>query len=547
MTLRSFAAARVKRAWIVLLVFAAALLSIVFFQFTVDDAYITFRHSLNLVREGILSWNLEGPREEAFTNPLYVVLGTIGLQLGMKPELPIKLLGATIFFVWFWRANQIARPATSAKRILLSTVVLLCIPAYIHAYSGLETFLFAYLLFEFLACDQIGSPKAVSIGCLLLLCRPEGVLFLAAAGSTFLYHISTRSGTSQAKGSQWRYPMLAIITITILIFGYKITYFGDFLPNTFYAKSGTPFNGQTVLANLASSLPWVLLAAFTFNPNETGGRYVTKYIGFAIIYLVYIRSTLAMNYADRFWFQLFWPMVVYSTASNNKLDSFRSLLGFQGGLNYASIRSGALSTLAFAWIAGHTLITKPAEIMFLATYFGRAIRSHASLGLVLNQILPEDATIFIGDAGLIPYHAKRMAFDPLALGTKEIAKKGITEEFLNRAKPDVFILHASTCTDEATRGTYFSWEKEVAYIKANGYHYLGGFLAGKSYCMNIYAKPALATRFADQRFIDAQRRSLINDREKAPGFLSDLKQSYTWLFSTTRPMPKDSSSPTGSM
>jgi hypothetical protein len=547
MTIRSFATVGAKRAWLFLLILIAGVLSIVFFQFTVDDAYITFRHSLNLASEGILSWNTEGPREEAFTNPLYVLLGTIGLLLGVKPELPIKLLGATIFLVWIWRANQIARPATTAKKLILSTVFLLCIPAYIHAYSGLETFAFAYLLFEFLACDQIGSPRGVSIGCLLLLCRPEGVLFLVAAGSTYLKRVFTNPASDEAKRSRWHYPMAAIITITVLVFGYKITYFGDLLPNTFYAKSGTPFNAQGVLANLASSMPWVLLAALTFNPNEIVRKNALKYGSFAIIYIVYVRSSLAMNYANRFWFQLFWPMIIYSTASNNRMDSFASLLGFHGGFNYVSLRAGAMSALSFFWIAGNTLITNPSEIMFLATYFGRAIRSHANLGLALNQILPHDATIFVGDAGLIPYHARRMTYDPLALGTKEIAKKGITEEFLKRVKPDVFILHASTCTDEATSGTYYAWDKEVAYIKANGYRYLGGFIAGKNYCMNIYSKPEIAARFSDRHFINAQQNSLINDREGAPGFLSDLKHSYTWLFSSDPPISKASSSSMGTI
>jgi hypothetical protein len=87
-----------SRAWIGVVTIAALVLTLVFFQFTVDDAYITFRHSLNLVEHGILSWNLEGPREEAFTNPLYVLLGVIGIKAGIKPELPIKVIGLFVFF-----------------------------------------------------------------------------------------------------------------------------------------------------------------------------------------------------------------------------------------------------------------------------------------------------------------------------------------------------------------------------------------------------------------------------------------------------------------
>ena len=66
---------------IFLVILTSIFSTIVFFQFTADDAYITFRHSYNLVENGILSWNIDGPKEEVFTNPLYVLLGTFGIKL----------------------------------------------------------------------------------------------------------------------------------------------------------------------------------------------------------------------------------------------------------------------------------------------------------------------------------------------------------------------------------------------------------------------------------------------------------------------------------
>ena len=46
---------------------------------------------------------------------------------------------------------------------------------------------------------------------------------------------------------------------------------------------------------------------------------ILKFSPFFIIYIVYLQSALAMNYADRFWFQLFWPLIIYFIG-NNKSD-----------------------------------------------------------------------------------------------------------------------------------------------------------------------------------------------------------------------------------
>ena len=97
--------------WILIISIISITSILIFFQYTVDDAYITFRHSLNLVENGNISWNLSGPREEVFTNPIYVLFGTIGIKLGIKPELPIKILSLGLFYFWLIRVIKLLRTA----------------------------------------------------------------------------------------------------------------------------------------------------------------------------------------------------------------------------------------------------------------------------------------------------------------------------------------------------------------------------------------------------------------------------------------------------
>ncbi|RYG85422.1 hypothetical protein EON77_05610, partial [bacterium] len=45
-----------------------------YWDFTVDDAYITLRYSRHLAEGFGPEWNLEGPRAEGYTAPLWMVL-----------------------------------------------------------------------------------------------------------------------------------------------------------------------------------------------------------------------------------------------------------------------------------------------------------------------------------------------------------------------------------------------------------------------------------------------------------------------------------------
>lgn len=528
---RSFSAAV-----FIALVIITTLLTAVFFQFTVDDAYITFRHSLNLVTDGVLSWNLDGPREEAFTNPLYVLMGAIGIKLGIKPELPIKIVSLAIFILWLNRAIKISIPATRAKRLLVSSVFLLCIPSYIHAYSGLETLLFAYLLFEYLHSEEVGHPRDISISLLLVLCRPEGALFVATSLGCLLVRRLRGFHWSSPQDRPWLFPALLIGLVAILVLGYKINYFGDFLPNTFYAKTGRPQGVAAVLDNVKSSAPWLLLASFVFQWSKLRGWAIAKYWGVAIMYLVYIRSGLAMNYADRFWYQLFWPLIIHEITANQNIDSCLSLFNAKRPFeSFSSSRNALTSAIGLGWVfAG--ILGSPVATLQIATYTGRLVRSHAGLGWHLNRILPKDATVWVGDAGITPYYSRRMTYDLNFLGTKEIAKKGVTVDYLDRENPDVFVLYASRCSPSHNiEGKHL---KEIEFIERNNYQYSGGFAWQSNYCLNVYSSPGIANILdKDGGFKGAQANAGLNDRRTRAGFLDDVILSYLYLFSPGTQIP----------
>ena len=88
--------------------------------------------------------------EKRLSQLSYVLLGIIGLKTGLKPELPVKIISLFVFYYWLYRALKVCQLPAKNKRLILASCFLLCIPAYMHAFSGLETLLFAYLVFEYL-------------------------------------------------------------------------------------------------------------------------------------------------------------------------------------------------------------------------------------------------------------------------------------------------------------------------------------------------------------------------------------------------------------
>ena len=520
--------------------------TIIFFQYTVDDAYITFRHSYNLVENGILSWNIDGPKEEVFTNPLYVLLGTFGIKLGVKPELPIKILSLGLFYFWLYRALKICNPSTKIKKICVASLFLLCIQSYMHIFAGLETLLYSFLVFEFLLCEEFGSLKDLSISCLLILCRPEGAIFLMISFLRFIIKLKNKNSPKYNLNNIRNIISLIIIICTIFIFSYKFLYFGDFFPNSFYAKTVKPYGISTsgiifelynLFKNFINSAPWLFLFIILFNWKSIKGWYILKFSGFGIIYFVYLRSWLAMNYGDRFWYQLFWPLIIYSIISNEKFLSIFSLLNLPKNkfMNFSVMRSFLLSIAGIYWMITQFFIG-PKDFLHKVTYMGRLIRAHATIGKLLNNYLPSTASIYALDAGLIPYYAKRKTYDR-TLGTKELVLNGVSNQFFENKKPDIFILYSSGCSDQMT---YKELQKvELDYIKKNQYKYLGGFYAAKNSCYNIYSSNKVSKFLVNREFLDAQNRAIVNTRKEREGLLQDILLSYRYLFSAGAKIPFD--------
>ncbi|PJZ58473.1 hypothetical protein [Leptospira barantonii] len=215
-----------------------------------DDAFISLRYAKNFAEGKGLVFN-EGEFVEGYTNFLWTVL-MIPFHLTEKID-PVdatyffgilSFLGICIYLFLFWR--KFSREEFSFP-FALSCFVLLHHNR-VFATGGLETslhgFLFLAASYHLLQTKEITYYKlipGVFLSCLSCLNRPDGALFHALVGlyiaASFFQTIRLQSFRSAILN-----PSFGILVVEYsspaLFYIWKLEYYGNLLPNTFYAKSG---------------------------------------------------------------------------------------------------------------------------------------------------------------------------------------------------------------------------------------------------------------------------------------------------------------------
>jgi len=237
------------------LVWIAAILCLItlcidslFFNDTLEDAFITFRYAKHLGQGyGIGAWNTTGERVEGFTPFLWMLLLGGASVLNLPLVLAAKIMGVCahlgivillLNLAYFIDERQMGF-STRRAGFLAALVVTFSLPLSFYASSGMETTLFAFLgLLYFLITTKCllrnrGTFFLIPLTIALLLIRPEG-LFVAASIQLFAFFVAKREGKSV------RFATLCLMTLGAsfgLLTLYRLVTFGYPLPNTYYAKA----------------------------------------------------------------------------------------------------------------------------------------------------------------------------------------------------------------------------------------------------------------------------------------------------------------------
>ena len=230
-------AARTRSALLFVVALALALWHAAALTWLCDDAYISFRYARNLVEGHGLVFNV-GEAVEGYTNFSWTLLLAGGMALGLEPEALAPLLGLASFAGTaglLFLASLRLRSARGGTWLPVAALGWLALShARIFATSGLETpaVALALVLGALLAVDA-RTPRDHAllglVGALATLTRPEGALVVALGGGLALL---SRSG--RALGA-WAVAAGLVLGPWI---AWKLSFYGDLLPNTWYAKAG---------------------------------------------------------------------------------------------------------------------------------------------------------------------------------------------------------------------------------------------------------------------------------------------------------------------
>lgn len=185
-----------------------------------DDAFISFVYARNLFENGALVFNAN-EYVEGFSNFLWTILLSLGFLLNLSPTNFSIILGLSSFVCLLWFLFYLENELNFAK-VLPIFLIHICLfrHNWIFATSGLETMSFVLFVTVGLISERLRG-YAFFFACMT---RPEGILFFG------LYALSERKRWMKLEN-----VLFSIVLVSLFFF--RLIYFGDYLPNTFYAKA----------------------------------------------------------------------------------------------------------------------------------------------------------------------------------------------------------------------------------------------------------------------------------------------------------------------
>lgn len=232
-----------------------------------DDAFISYRYAHNLVAGHGLVFN-PGEYVEGYTNLLWTLMIAGGMALGGEGEalghwFSVVFAAASMVATYAYTAGLLPRKLRSFA--LLAPVGLLASNAFVSwVTAGLETPLVIFLALVCAVAFQRGHRYTGALFCFLaFMTRPDGVLLAAAfIGWDMLARV--RTAGAQQTPAWWRDlcgPAALFSALALCLEAFRVSYYGDLVPNTFYAKvGGIPLSqGLIYLRNFFVDGPALLL------------------------------------------------------------------------------------------------------------------------------------------------------------------------------------------------------------------------------------------------------------------------------------------------
>ena len=372
-----------------------------------DDAFISFRYAENLIQGNGLVYNA-GEKVEGISNLLWTIILAGLMFTGIDPVTCSLGLGYGSIAFFIYSVFHLSRTLRLAVWLPVWLVVLdfSIILEGVQGlesvfYGGLITFAVSLLLTE----DDKNTSHVYSTVIFALACltRPDAPLLFALAHLGMLTKNQTKSQVLKSIVAG-----CGIALVLAALTGFRLFYYGEYLPNTYYAKvGGLPFSrGLSYLWFHLYFHPLLWLGLFVV--TAFWKRVPTVRVGLIICtgYLLYIISIGGdFKFTSRFLFPLVGLMAV-----------------FAGIVFYEILRTGRkwIFVVLLLGVYGRWNLYKGANQW--ANDRRLNFESRKFLGEWLQKNTPPDMVLAIHSAGAIPFYAQRKTIDMWGLNDKVIAR-----------------------------------------------------------------------------------------------------------------------------
>lgn len=411
-------------------------------RFIQDDAFISFRYAENLAHGNGLVFN-PGERVEGYTNFLWTLLASLILDLNLPLVYTIYLLGLAIYALSLVFLFRLGILIFKNRYKAFIPVIIAGINFSFSAYAtgGLETqlqallFIISFYLYYLIIQDKFSFGKALVIGIvfsLALFNRLDSAIMVVVLGVSFMIAMYQKS-TPLRKAILFIVSTALPVVITLSIwFFWKLNYYGDILPNTFYAKatSGGFFNPflhgifYVCLFVFIYSLPLIFLffsglLQKIIKHSKGFSPLMYPQIALILIFLAYIIKVGGDFMEFRFLVPLipFFAILIYyvsTTFFSPKQQVFLLLLIFLSSFLHKYIFN--------PYWNGYGGIE---SIAMLQDHIDGEDDNWEHIGIVLKENFQHSgAVIGVSPAGVIPYYSKLYTIDLLGLNDQWIARNG---------------------------------------------------------------------------------------------------------------------------
>lgn len=401
-----------------LLVFGAGIFY--FWDYSIDDAFVTFRYAEHLADGHGLSFNVGGKAVEGYSNFLWLLLLSALYGIGLPTYLSAKILGVVFFALSGWLWTRTEEELSLHFPVSAGTLFLFAPVTAFWAVSGLElglhTFLVSGATFLLLRNSRIALVPLA----LLVLSRPEGII-------TSLAILMAGWVACPASKPERHSGILPGIGIILLVFTalvlFRMAVFGYPLPNTYYAKAESSAAGWLELGKFALyMLPLTLLFLLVLYRSLKTGDFRRRETLFALIFLlqavVSVRASAVMNLHFRY---LIPVLPFFLIAALKGWEFIRPACK-------KPVLALMIICLFSPIFAVNETVAREKEIMAAQNDLIAKLKATS-----------EKTRISITDAGRIPYYTDRYFYDIWGLNSEDIAHKGFNPTTEYFRFPDYFI------------------------------------------------------------------------------------------------------------